>query len=511
MKKLEDILSKIKAEGKTCIEPQDAFMLYDTYGFPVDLTEDAALEQGLTVDRDALEALMEEQRERGRQSGKTESNTLSELVLSRLLDEFPPTVFKGYELLKCFSKILTFIEGENSVPKAGSGQVFIITDQTVFYAESGGQTSDHGSIKGQNGECRVTYVKKAGKWYIHSGELRGILRQGETVHMEVDEKRRLATARNHSATHLLHKALHTVLGSHAQQKGSLVEPHRLRFDFSHLAMVSAEEQQAVENMVNEAIWSNLPVKTQTMSLKEAKQSGAEALFNEKYGDSVRVVMMGDYSKELCGGTHVEQTGRIGLFKITSEGSVGSGLRRIEAITGSYALDYFNRLEKGFLSAAGMMKVKPDGLTLKIRQLNSSLKEKDKEIERLKADLLRGEQKNLADLADNINGTAVLVEKVTSGDVNELRQSAEKLKDQLGSAVVLLAAPVNDKIAIVCFVSKNLLDKGLHAGRLVETTAKITGGGGGGRADMAQAGGKNTEKLPEALNEIRQIIINLLNQ
>jgi alanyl-tRNA synthetase len=262
-------------------------------------------------------------------------------------------------------------------------------------------------------------------------------------------------------------------------------------------------------MVNESIWDNLPVKTQIMSLKEAKELGAEALFNEKYGDLVRVVMMGDYSKELCGGIHVEQTGRIGLFKIISESSVGSGLRRIEAVTGSYALDYFNRLEKELLSASGILKVNPEGLTKKIQQLNSSLKEKDKEIEKLKAHLTQDEQENLSDLADNIEGTAVLVAQVNSGSVNELRQNAERLKDQLGSAVVLLAALVNDKISIVCFVSKDLLDKGIHAGQLVETIAKITGGGGGGRPDMAQAGGKNIDKLPEALNEARQIIINLL--
>ncbi len=510
MKKLEEIIARSLAKDNKTIEASDAFMLYDTYGFPLDLTEDAALENSLLVDKDGFTSLMEEQRERGRKAREMDSYLGSELGIINNLEGIPDTVFAGYENIKTTAGVKAILIVDDRVDSAADTSCILVTDRTVFYAESGGQIADQGRIETKTGKFTVKDVRKVSKWYLHSGELTGNIKVGDTVEMAVDSQLRLDTERNHTATHLLHRALQTVVGSHAQQKGSLVEPGRLRFDFAHLAPLNKDEQEEIEKRVNAAIWDNYAIMTKEMSLKDAKQIGAEALFGEKYGEHVRVVIIGEYSKELCGGTHVLNTGQIGIFKIVSEGSIGSGLRRIEAITGRAALDYVNQNEEDLKNAAGILRITPREVPKRIMALTAALKEKDKEIEQLQDKMNSAAQQDLTSAAQNIGGAAVLIEAVSATDANSLRLSAERIKDKFPSAVVILAAPINDKVAIVCFVSKDLIAKGLHAGELVSSIAKITGGGGGGRPDMAQAGGKDQTKIAEALEQAKRIIENLLS-
>jgi len=381
----------------------------------------------------------------------------------------------------------------------------LVTASTPFYAESGGQVADSGVIIGKSGKMKVMNVQKISSWIIHQGVLEGTFKVGEKLQLEVNQEQRTATACNHTATHLLHRALRQVLGEHAQQKGSLVEPSRLRFDFSHLASLDEAQLKAIENIVNQAIWRMYPVNTTVTDITQAREMGAIALFGEKYGDEVRVVQVEGFSQELCGGTHVKNTGQIGLFKILSEGSIGSGLRRIEALTGSYALAYLNQVESELKSIAAALRTSPADLGHKVESLNHSLKEKDKEIENLKGSLSRAASSSLIEKAYQINGVQILVERLEGVDPNSLRQNAEMLRDKLGTSVVMLASLIEDKVSLVCFVSKDLTAKGFHAGKIVGAAAKAAGGGGGGRPDMAQAGARDASKIEEALDVARQMI------
>ncbi|NLT20780.1 MAG: alanine--tRNA ligase, partial [Syntrophomonadaceae bacterium] len=355
MRKVEEILLRTRQQGAELISGEDAFMMYDTYGFPLDLMEDVASENGFEVDTEGFEKMMEQQRDRARNANKGENAFAQDRILAELLAELPATIFSGYNQLEDQSQVIALLVDNEKVNEVWAKEIILVTAATPFYAQSGGQIADIGIIKGQNGTLNVTQVHKIAEWILHYGKLDGKMAVGEQVTLTVDKQRRLDTARNHTATHLLHRALRQVLGEHAQQKGSLVEPERLRFDFSHLAAVTEEELCEIENLVNEAIWSMHDVSKVVKSLDEARDMGAVALFGEKYGDQVRVVSVDDISMELCGGTHVNNTGEIGLFKLLSEGSVGSGLRRIEAVTGRYALDYFNAVEKELKSIAAVLR------------------------------------------------------------------------------------------------------------------------------------------------------------
>jgi alanyl-tRNA synthetase len=505
LKKVEDILAQLTEQGKKEIGGEEAFMLYDTYGFPLDLTEDVAEENGFTVDKDGFDRMMEEQRRRAREAGKGENAFARDILISDLLNDIKPTNFSGYEKTEDTSALLAIIKEGELQSSAADEEILLVTAGTPFYAECGGQVADSGVISGKSGEMQVTDVQKVASWTVHRGILKGTFKLGEKLKLKVNPEQRLATARNHTATHLLHRALRQVLGEHAQQKGSLVEPARLRFDFSHLASLSEEELVNIENIVNQAIWHMYEVNTTVTSITHAREMGAIALFGEKYGDEVRVVQVEDFSQELCGGTHVSNTGQIGLFKIVSEGSIGSGLRRIEALTGNYALNYLNQADNELKTIAAALKTTPGELGHKVESLTHSLKEKEKEIETLKSRLSKASSGDLLEKAYEINGARVLIEVLEGVDANSLRQNAEMLRDKLGSSVVMLATVIEEKVALVCFVSKDLTAKGLHAGKIVGAAAKAAGGGGGGRPDMAQAGARDASKINEALAAARQII------
>ncbi|MDD3268718.1 MAG: alanine--tRNA ligase [Syntrophomonadaceae bacterium] len=507
IKKVEEILKEAKAQGKDIIPGEAAFMLYDTYGFPLDLTEDMAEENRFSVDKEAFNRCMEEQRQRARQANKGEDVFALDRLLSELLSGFANTVFTGYEKTVDNSPILAIVKDEALLDEVMDAEdVVMLTAATPFYAESGGQLADAGVIKGNQGVMEVQEVRKLAGWVLHKGLVKGLIRVGDEAVLEVASNTRMDTARNHTATHLLHRALRQVLGEHAQQKGSLVGPKRLRFDFSHLSGVSDEELSQIEQLVNQAIWKMYQVSTVVTGLEEARKMGATALFGEKYGEEVRIVKVEDFSMELCGGTHVKNTGQIGLFKILSEGSVGSGLRRIEAVTGRSALEYFYQLESELKQAAAALKTTPWEINKKIDMLGRQLKEKEKEVDALKAKVSKVSSEDLLSQAYQYKDAQILITSVDIADPNVLRQNAEMLRDKLGSGVVLLGAITGEnKVSLACFISKDLVAKGLHAGKLVNAAAQIAGGGGGGRPDMAQAGARDASKLDDALNEARNMV------
>jgi alanyl-tRNA synthetase len=509
LKRVEEILKENRKKGNTVIAGEEAFMLYDTYGFPLDLTQDMAEENSFSVDTEGFNRMMEEQRKRARKANKGEDVFARDRILAELLSDIAETVFTGYEELNSHSSVLAIIKDNKLVDAADNGRVLLISASTPFYAESGGQLADSGRIKGENGELLVDDVQKLAGRIIHSGLLNGSLSCGENIVLEVNKEKRLATARNHTATHLLHKALRMVLGEHAQQKGSLVEENRLRFDFSHLAALNDKELSEIEHIVNKSIWDMHEVNTSVDTIDKARELGAIALFGEKYGEKVRIVRISDFSMELCGGTHVQNTGQIGLFKIINEGSIGSGLRRIEALSGNYAFEYLQEMETGLKRAASFLRSTTSEVNNRIELMSRNLKDKEKEIENLKATLSKASSADVLANARNINGAAVLIEAIDCEDPNSLRQNAEMIKDRLGSSVVLLASVIGDKVSLVCFVSKDLLGKGLNAGKIVSAAARAAGGGGGGRPDMAQAGARDSSKLEEALQTAREEVEKIL--
>lgn len=511
LKKVEDIIKNMKKEGRQVMSGAEAFMLYDTYGFPLDSAEDVAAENGVAVDRDGFNEQMNLQRERARQANKGGEAFAREIMISELLTqiEAEPTGFTGYETLEEQSRLVALIKDGELVSAAQDGPIIAVVEATPFYAESGGQVADKGTIAGRAGSMWVDDVQKVGPWVIHIGTLKGTLTGGENVNLEVQSGSRLDTARHHTATHLLHKALQKVLGEHAQQKGSLVEPDRLRFDFSHLSALTTAELDNIEKIVNESIWQAYTVDTAVKSLDEARSLGATALFGEKYGDTVRMVQVEDYSLELCGGTHVKNTGQIGLFKILSEGSIGSGLRRIEAVAGSAALRYLQEIEQEIKKAASILKTTDSEVSNRVEAVTRLLKEREREIDALKAKISRSASEDLLTQAVLQGNSQVLIAQLSGLEPDALRQNAEILKDKLGSAVVLLASANNDKVSLVCFVSKDLVAKGLHAGKIVGEAARVTGGGGGGRPDMAQAGGREPAKIEAALQAARTLVENSL--
>ena len=509
VKKVADIIKTAQNKGTNAISGEEAFMLYDTYGFPLDLTEDMAEENQFSVDKDGFARMMEEQRQRAKSAHKSENAFARDQLFAELLQEVAPSSFGGYTRFTDESQVLAIFQDDQRVDFAADADIIVVTASTPFYAESGGEVADTGAITAAGGRLVVTDVQKIAGWILHFGSLQGSLRQGDQVQMELDSARRLDISRNHTATHLLHQALRMTLGEHAQQKGSLVEAERLRFDFSHLSALSEEELARIENIVNQAILAMYPVATHATSLEQARDMGATALFGEKYGDEVRVVEVAGFSMELCGGAHVSNTGQIGLFKIVSEGSVGSGLRRIEAMTGRAALQYLNQCENQLKSAAAQLRTVPAEVPGRIESLMQQLKEKDKEIEAFKAKLSKASVDEIIAQAYAYNGVNILVTATDSTDANHLRQNAERLKDKLAPAVVILAAVVDEKVALAGFAGKEVVARGIHIGKIIGAAAKVTGGGGGGRPDMAQAGGREIAKIEEALATAKKMVENSL--
>jgi len=483
------------AEGGE-IPGEAAFMLYDTYGFPVDLTADIARERGLSVDMQGFEQAMGEQRERARAASQFDSDYHAGIEVSG------ETEFTGYERLRDEAKVSALFRGSEAVDRLEAGEEgTVVLDRTPFYAESGGQVGDHGVLRGAEALFEVADTRKRGKVHLHVGRLRrGLLAVGDTVHAEVADAERAAIANNHSATHLLHAALRRVLGEHVQQKGSLVEPGRLRFDFVHFEPMSAAQIGEVERLVNEQIRANLPVTAREMAYDEAINAGAMALFGEKYGDKVRVLAMGEFSVELCGGTHVERTGDIGLCKIVSEGGVAAGVRRIEAVTGEGALAWLDAGEQRLARIAELLKGSREDADSRVEQLLERSRKLERELDQLKAKLASSQGSDLAAQAEEVAGVKLLAAKLEGVDPKALRETIDQLKNKLGSGVVVLGTAQGEKVSLAAGVTKDLTDR-IKAGELVNMVARQVGGKGGGRPDMAMAGGSDPAALTEALASV----------
>ncbi|REE84354.1 alanyl-tRNA synthetase [Paenibacillus taihuensis] len=505
---LGDLVKTAKANGVTQISGPDAFKLYDTYGFPFDLTEDYAAEQGMAVDREGFDAAMEEQRTRAR-AARQDTGGMN-VQGGPLADFTGKSEFVGYQDLTIEgAKVLAIVNGDSLVDSASEGSdVLVILDRTTFYAESGGQIGDSGTITGQGFTLTVEDVTKAphGQPVHHAVVTSGTVSVGDQVQTAVSTQSREDTIKNHTATHLLHRALKDVLGEHVNQAGSLVEPDRLRFDFSHFGSITPEELTEIERRVNQQIWLGTTLDINYKSLAEAKEMGAMALFGEKYGDVVRVVRVGDYSLELCGGCHVTNTAQIGLFKLVSESGIGSGVRRIEAVTGRNAYLYMEGQLDQLKQAAALLKTNLNDVPKRIEALHAQVKELARENESLQSKLSRIEAGSLESRAKVVNGVTLLAAEVSAPSMDALRGIVDELKVKLPSAVIVLGAVADDKVNLVAAVSPELVKQGYNAGKIVKEAAAACGGGGGGRPDMAQAGGKDPSKLGAALQIAEELVL-----
>ncbi len=502
---LEEEMVKNKT---TILSGEDAFKLYDTYGFPMDLTLEILEEKNFGVDEEGFKAAMQKQRETARNARKTTNYMGADVTVYQSIDPAITTEFIGYDKLTCDSKILVLTTETDLTEALTDGDTgTIVTEQTVFYATMGGQQGDVGYIVSDKGEFKVedTIHLQGGK-VGHVGRMaKGMLQTGDGVTLKVCESNRQNTGKNHSATHLLQKALRTVLGSHVEQAGSFVDGDKLRFDFTHFSAMTPEEIHQVETLVNGKIKESLPVKTEIMSLEEAKKSGAMALFGEKYGDTVRVVKMGDFSTELCGGTHINNTGVIGSFKILSETGIAAGVRRIEALTGDGLMHYYQETEKELHEAARAAKTTPSALTAKIEALLEEMKALHSENEKLKSRLAKDSLGNVMDQVKEVKGIKVLATKVLDVDMNGLRNLGDQLKDKLGDGVIVIASIQDDKVNLMAAVTDEAQKKGAHAGNLIKAIASLVGGGGGGRPNMAQAGGKNPAGVDACLEKVMEVV------
>ena len=509
---LSDMEDEMAAKGEKTLSGENAFKLYDTYGFPLDLTKEILEEKDCSVDEEGFHACMEEQRVKAREARKTTNYMGADATVYDDLDISLTTEFVGYNKLETVSKVTALTTEEEIVDSLLEGQKgTIIVEETPFYATMGGQEGDTGVIETENGKFEVEEtIKLRGGRVGHVGHMTsGMISKGDDVLLKVDEKKRESTECNHSATHLLQKALRTVLGSHVEQKGSLVTPDRLRFDFAHFQAMTPEEIAEVEKIVNEEIAADLPVLTAIMSLDEAKKTGAMALFGEKYGEEVRVVSMGDFSVELCGGTHVSNTGKIMLFKIISESGIAAGVRRIEALTGKGVIEYYRQEEKILNEAAALLKSSPAELSSKIEHLQGEVKALGSENEALKSKLARNALGDVMDQVQEVKGVKLLAAKVDNVDMNKLRELGDQLKEKLGEGVVLLAAVNGDKVNLLSMATDGAQKAGAHAGNLIKNVSAIVGGGGGGRPGMAQAGGKIPAKAQEAVDAAASILEGML--
>ncbi len=500
-------IEEMKASGEKLLDGKKAFKLYDTYGFPIDLTEEILKEEGFDVDMAGFEAEMEDQKRRAREA-RDDKNIGWANQDNKHLFEGLSNEFLGYEKNECQGNIIRIISDEDEiVDSINEGERgIVILDKTTFYGESGGQVGDTGEIISDKFKLKVTDTKKTKDGlHLHFVEVEEGKLEKAPVKAIIDVGRRNNIRRNHSVTHLLHRALKDVLGNHVNQAGSLVMPDRMRFDFSHFEAMSKEEIEEVEKIVNEKIFEGLPVETKLTNLNEAKEMGAIGLFEDKYHDEVRVLSMGDYSRELCGGTHVSNTSEISMFKILSESGISNGIRRIEAITGPAVLKYLNELKDEQEEIARELKSNKEEILQKIKLNIKSLKEANKEIEKLEHDMAKDQISGILDAVKNKNGINYVIKKFEGVDVNTLRDLADEVRNKVGSVVVLFATVNDGKLNFVCAVSKDLVEKKIAAGKIIKEIAKVAGGGGGGRPDMATAGAKDINKVGEALNKLSELL------
>lgn len=505
--RLNSNIEEMKASGEKLLDGKKAFKLYDTYGFPIDLTEEILKEEGLDVDMAGFKREMDDQKKRAREA-RDDKNVGWANQDNKHLFEGLSNEFLGYEKNECRGKIIRIISSDDeivdSINKGEKG--IVILDKTTFYGESGGQVGDTGEIISDKFKLKVTDTKKTKDGlHLHFVEVEEGKLEKAPVKAFIDVKRRNNIRRNHSVTHLLHRALKDVLGNHVNQAGSLVMPDKMRFDFSHFEAMSKEEIDKVEKIVNEKIFEALPVETKITNLEEAKEMGAIGLFEDKYHGEVRVLSMGDYSRELCGGTHVSNTSEISMFKILSESGISNGIRRIESITGPAVLKYLNELKDEQEDIAKELKSNREEILQKIKLNIKSLKEANKEIEKLEHDMAKDQISGLLDSVKNKNGINYVIKKFDGVDVNTLRDLADEVRNKVGSVVVLFATVNEGKLNFICAVSKDLVEKKIAAGKLIKEIAKVAGGGGGGRPDMATAGGKDIAKVEEALNKLSDLL------
>ncbi len=498
---LADLEADLEAKGEKTLTGEDAFKLYDTYGFPLDLTKEILEEKGFAIDEEGFNACMQKQRETARKARKVTNYMGAEATVYEEIDAAITSEFVGYDKLETERKVLALTTEDAVVEALVAGDKgTIITDVTPLYATSGGQQGDTGIITIGDATFKVEDTQKlVGGKIGHIGVMvSGMIKVDDVVTLSVNADQRAKTAKNHSATHLLQKALRTVLGTHVEQAGSSNNQDRLRFDFSHFQAMEADEIKEVEDIVNAKIAENLPVVTQVMSMDEAKKTGAMALFGEKYGDEVRVVKMGDFSTELCGGTHVANTGVISAFKILSETGVAAGVRRIEAITSDAVFAYYDEVEASLAKAAAVVKAKPADLVERLEKLMAEMKALQSENESLKSKLAQGSLGDVANQVKEVKGVKLLATAVKDVDMNGLRDLGDQLKEQIGEGVVIIASDNGGKVNLIAMVTPEAMKAGAHAGNLIKGIAKLVGGGGGGRPNMAQAGGKNAAGIPDAL-------------
>lgn len=511
---LSDMMKELKAKGETILSGENTFKLYDTYGFPTDLTEEILEENGFSIDMEGFTAAMNNQREMARKARKVTNYMGADATVYEQLDTSLTTEFAGYDKLSLTSKV-TALTTETEVTEAltDGDTGTVIVEQTPFYATMGGQEGDKGIISVGDSEFQVIdTIKLLGGKIGHVGKVvRGMIKVGDEVLLKVDEETRTYTCKNHSATHLLQKALRMVLGSHVEQAGSYVSKDRLRFDFSHFQAMTDEEIKKVEDIVNKEINAALDVVTTITTVDEAKKRGAMALFGEKYGEKVRVVSMGDFSIELCGGTHVSNTSSIGMFKIISEAGIAAGVRRIEALTSKGVLEHYAKIEEELNETARAVKAEPSSLLKKIEAMQEEIKSLHSENERLKSKIANASVGDVMNKVEEINGVKFLGIKVEGADMNGLRSLGDNLKNQIGEGVVLLAsAESSDKVNLLAMATDGALKKGAHAGNLIKEAALAVGGGGGGRPNMAQAGGKKPENIEAAFEKAKEALKNQIN-
>ena len=508
MSLLEEKIKKLKENGQKTFSGDEVFKLYDTYGFPADLSEDIVKDSDLEFDSEGFQKAMTTQKNKARAAWKGSGEEHIKKIYKTMSEKFPATQFEGYDALKTEGTLLAIIKEDSVIESASTGdKVDLIFDKSVFYGEAGGQRGDKGRISGNSVQIEVlTTLKPLPPLYVHSCKIiSGNVKKGMKLTLQVDLEDRQATALNHTATHLLQAALKEVLGDHVKQAGSLVEKNRLRFDYTHFSPLASREKEKIENIVNQKIMENIPVQTTNMPIDDAIKKGAVAIFGEKYGDEVRVVNVEGFSKELCGGTHVNATGEIGLYRITSEGGIAAGVRRIEAITGKKALQQTKKEEANLTEIRKCLNAQPGEEVEKVKKILSKAKELEKEAARLKEKLAHGggEQDVLSEVKE-INGVSVLVKELEEADAATLRTFIDNVKNRLGSGIIAVGSKQGDKVFLAAGVTKDLTNK-YHAGKIIREVAAIVGGSGGGRSDMAQAGGKFPEKLSTALKKIFEII------
>lgn len=510
---LSDLESRLVKEGKTCLDGEDAFRLYDTYGFPIELTNEILEEKGFTVDMDGFNNAMNKQKETARGARKETNYMGADATVYDKIDTRITSEFVGYDTLETESEITVLTTSEDITDTLAEGmEGTIIVNKTPFYATMGGQQGDTGVItcNGSVFEVIDTIRLKGGR-VGHVGKVTaGSFNVGDKVTLTVDEKKRIDTAKNHSATHLLQEALRIVLGNHVEQAGSLVTPDRLRFDFTHFQPMTEEEIEKVEAIVNEQIAKSIDVETKVLAIEDAKKTGAKALFNEKYGDTVRVVCMGDFSKEFCGGTHVSNTGLINSFKIVSESGVAAGVRRIEALTGNGVFAYYKDIEKKYNDICKAAKATPANVEEKIAHMQAEIKSLNSEIESLKNKAANEALGDVLNQAEDVNGVKFLAVKLNDVDMNELRNLSDDLKSKIGSGVVVLASAMgSDKVNLIVTATDDIVKAGVHAGNIIKSAAPCVGGGGGGRPNMAQAGGKNPAGIEKAFETAKETLASML--